>query len=63
MKQTIPYTHLIEILDSQLSSAIDELETNRDLAEDMDVITDEESETIADYLEQLEAIRGSINEA
>ena len=61
--QTIPYTHLIEILDSQLASAIDELETNRDIAEDMDVITDEESETIADYLEQLEAIRGSINEA
>ncbi len=63
MSNTIPYTNAIESLDSTISMAIDQLEGDRDLAIELDVITDTEAEYIQDYLDDLEAIRGKINHA
>lgn len=60
--RTIPYHSMVEKLDSAIASAIDELEGERDICMDLDVITDDELESIADYLELLEEIRGEINE-
>ncbi len=63
MSNTIPYTNAIESLDSTIAMAIDQLEGDRDLAIELDVITDTEAEYIQDYLDDLEAIRGKINHA
>ena len=61
-KKTIPYLALLEKLDSAMASAIDELEGDRDIAIDLDVITDDEIYDIEEYLEKLEEIRGAIND-
>ena len=63
MARTIPYTAMIEKLDSVIASAIDELEGDRDIALELDVITDNEADEVQDLLEKLEEIRGVINGA
>lgn len=60
--KTLPYQVITEALDSLLANEIDRLETSRDTAVELDVILDEEAETLTDFIEQLEAIRGVINE-
>ena len=60
MKRTIPYNHMIEELDSTIAQAIDTLEENRDIADNLDVMTEEEVYQVEELLEQLEAIRGVI---
>ena len=62
MKRTIPYSAMLERLDSTIAMAIDTLEGERDMGIDLDVITDDEVECIQDFLEKLEEIRGDINE-
>ena len=61
MKRTIPYSAMVEKLDSAIAMAIDTLEGERDMAIDLDVITDDEIYSIEEYLEKLEEIRGEIN--
>ena len=60
--RTIPYTNMVEKLDSAIASAIDELEGELSVSEELDVITDNEVETIKDFLDKLEEIRGIIND-
>ena len=62
MIKTIPYSAMVEKLDSIIATAIDTLEGERDIAISLDVITDDEVESIQDFLEKLEEIRGDINE-
>jgi hypothetical protein len=62
MRHTIPYTALAEALDSVIANEIDRLEEGRDTAQELDVITDDEVEQLQDFIDQLEAIRGEINE-
>ena len=58
--KTLPFTVITETLDSILANEIDRLEGCKDTA--YDVMTDEESETLQDFIDQLEEIRGVINE-
>lgn len=58
--KTLPFTVITEALDSLLANEIDRLETSRETAEDL--ITEDESETLQDFIDQLEEIRGVINE-
>jgi len=51
------YFDILEKLDSQLANTIDELEDERDNQTD-----DEDSEAVQDFIDELEAIRGTINE-
>ena len=53
------YTVITETLDSVIANEIDRLEGSRDTAED--VMTDEETEQLNDFIDQLEEIRGVIN--
>jgi hypothetical protein len=62
MRHTIPYTAITEALDSVIANEIDRLEEGRDTAQELDVITDEEVEKLQNFIDQLEAIRGEINE-
>lgn len=62
MANTIPFIAMREKLDSTLANSIDQLEGEYQIALDLDVITDEETETIKDWIDQLEAIRGELNE-
>ncbi len=57
---TLPYTVITETLDSVVAAEIDRLESSRDSAEPH--ITDDEYEQLNDFIEQLEQIRGVINE-
>lgn len=61
MKHTIPYTVITETMDSVLAKEIDRLESSRDIAVEVDVITDDEAEQLQDFIDQLEAIRGVVN--
>ncbi len=60
---TIPYTDATETLDQTLAEAIDRLQADTDLAVDLDVITETEAESLQDYIDDLEAIRGKLNHA
>ncbi len=60
--KTIPYTQTTEKLDGVIANEIDRLEGDRDIALELDVITDDEAEQIQDFIDQLEAIRGIIND-
>jgi len=51
------YFDLLEELDSKLSHIVDELEQEKDNQED-----DEDEEAVQDFIDELEAIRGIINE-
>ena len=62
MKATLPYTIITEALDSVLANEIDRLESSRDIVVELDVILDEEAEQLQDFIDQLEAIRGVIND-
>ena len=54
---TKKYFDLLEELDSKLSYIIDELEMEKDNQED-----EEDGEVARDFIDELEAIRGVINE-
>ncbi len=56
---TIPYTDATEALDQTLAETIDRLQADTDL----DVITETEAESLQDYIDDLEAIRGKLNHA
>ncbi len=62
MRHTIPYTVITETLDSIIANEIDRIEESRDIAYDLDTITDDEAEQLTDFIEQLESIRGVIND-
>ena len=49
-------------MDSVIAQLIDDTEFELSTSEELDVITDDEVETINDLLEKLEEIRGVINE-
>ena len=58
--KTLPYTVITETLDSVIANEIDRLESSKDSAEPH--ITDDEYQQLQDFIDQLEAIRGVINE-
>ena len=63
MKHTIPYTVVTETLDSAIANEIDRLEGWIDTVQEIDgIVHDEEIETVRDFIDQLEAIRGVIND-
>jgi len=62
MKNTIPYTAITEALDSVIANEIDKLEEGRNTAQELDVITYDEAEQLQDFIDQLEEIRGVIND-
>ena len=57
---TLPYTVITETLDSLIASEIDRLESSLETARDM--ITEDEEYKLQDFIDQLESIRGEINE-
>lgn len=57
---SLPYTVITETLDSIIANEIDRLESCKESAESH--ISEEEYYQLEDFIEQLEAIRGIINE-
>ena len=53
---TKTYFDILEVLDSSIAEAIDQLEDERDNQTD-----DEDSEAVQDFIDDLEAIRATIN--
>ena len=55
-----PYRVIVETLDSILANEIDRLESSKESAEQY--MTDAETYQLEDFIEQLESIRGVIND-
>ena len=62
MRHTIPYTAITENIDGIIANLIDEAAEAKETAEELDIITDEEVYTIEELINQLEEIRGVIND-